>query len=104
MLFLVQDFLDYAQIKTGKFRKNITKFNIRDTVEKVIKMQSKKALDTKIKLFASYNNSSNSHLYNRDWAQVGATAVIDLLKLPSMYHELKAAGLEKQALQLLEHP
>ena len=56
MLFLVQDFLDYAQIKTGKFRKNITKFNIRDTVEKVIKMQSKKALDTKIKLFASFIN------------------------------------------------
>ena len=38
MTFLVQDFLDYAQIKTGKFRKNNTKFNIRKTVEKVIQM------------------------------------------------------------------
>ena len=36
MSSLIQDLLDYAQIKAGKFRKNITKFNIRDTVEKVM--------------------------------------------------------------------
>ena len=28
MEFLVQDLLDYAQLKAGKFRKNIAKFNI----------------------------------------------------------------------------
>ena len=56
MVFLVQDFLDYAQIKSGKFRKNISKFNIRTAVERVISMQKKKALDTKIRLFASYIN------------------------------------------------
>jgi len=36
MALLVQDFLDYAQIKAGKFRQNIKEFNIRDTVEKVM--------------------------------------------------------------------
>ena len=36
MTYLVQDLLDFAQLKSGKFRKNISKFNIRDTVDKVI--------------------------------------------------------------------
>ena len=32
MEFLVQDLLDYAQLKAGKFRKNIKKFNIQDAI------------------------------------------------------------------------
>ena len=36
MTFLVQDLLDYAQIKSGKFRINIKPFNIREMVEKVM--------------------------------------------------------------------
>jgi len=37
MSFLVQDFLDYAQIKSGKqFRTNIKPFNIRETIERVM--------------------------------------------------------------------
>ena len=39
MKFLVQDLLDFAQIKSGKFRKNISKFNIRDAVEQVMCIQ-----------------------------------------------------------------
>ena len=35
MSSMIQDLLDYAQIKAGKFRKNISCFNIRDTVEKI---------------------------------------------------------------------
>ena len=38
MRFTIQDLLDYAQIKAGKFRKNVTKFDIRKTVEKVMSM------------------------------------------------------------------
>ena len=56
MSFLVQDFLDFAQIKTGKFRKQITTFNIRDTVEKVMSIQRKKAEDAGIRFFATFNN------------------------------------------------
>ena len=33
---LVQDLLDYAQIKAGKFRMNLTNFDIRNTIEGVI--------------------------------------------------------------------
>ena len=36
MEFLIQDLLDYAQIKAGKFRKNIKKFNLRDAIEKIM--------------------------------------------------------------------
>ena len=32
MQYVVQDFLDYSQIKAGKFRKNIKAFNVRETV------------------------------------------------------------------------
>ena len=39
MLFMVQDLLDWAQIKSNKFRKNIQKFNIIKAVEAVIQVQ-----------------------------------------------------------------
>ena len=39
MGFLIQYLLDYAQIKAGKFRKNIKKFNIREAVQSVIDIQ-----------------------------------------------------------------
>lgn len=41
MNFMVQDMLDLAQIKSGKFRKNIKEFNIRKTIEKVMSIQRK---------------------------------------------------------------
>ena len=43
MSFLVQDFLDYAQIKSGKFRRNIKEFNAAESVNKVMAMQKEKA-------------------------------------------------------------
>ena len=36
MMFMVQDLLDYAQIKAGKFRKQILRFNIRNSIERVM--------------------------------------------------------------------
>ena len=39
MLFMVQDLLDWAQIKSNKFRKNIHEFNIVKAVETVIHVQ-----------------------------------------------------------------
>ena len=33
MAFLIQDLLDFAQIKAGKFRKNIQSFNIKEAIE-----------------------------------------------------------------------
>ena len=40
---LVQDLLDYAQIKAGKFRMNLKLFDIRKTIQEVITIQKEKA-------------------------------------------------------------
>mmetsp|Transcript_11648 Transcript_11648/g.17686 ORF Transcript_11648/g.17686 Transcript_11648/m.17686 type:complete len:91 (+) Transcript_11648:1477-1749(+) len=52
MSFLVQDFLDYAQIKSGKFRVNTKPFDITETIEKVMCIQRLKAAESSIKLEA----------------------------------------------------
>ena len=36
MHFVIQDLLDYAQINAQKFRKNLSFFNIVETVNKVV--------------------------------------------------------------------
>lgn len=54
MSFLVQDLLDHAQIRAGKFRKNIKSFDIRETVEKVMCIQRKLANQLKIKFYAKF--------------------------------------------------
>ena len=41
--FLVNDILDLAQIKQGKFRKDCSNFNICEAVEEVILVQQMKA-------------------------------------------------------------
>jgi len=56
MRFLVQDFLDYSQIKSGKFRINIKSFDVRLTVEKVMSIQRKKAQDQKLAFTVEYVN------------------------------------------------
>ena len=54
MSFMIQDILDYSQIKAGKFRKNIKAFNIRDTVKQVMKIQQKKAQDQGNEFLATF--------------------------------------------------
>ena len=34
--FLVNDILDFSQLRSGKFRKDISNFNIQDAVEEII--------------------------------------------------------------------
>jgi len=36
MSFLIQDLLDFAQIKAGKFRKNYQTFNLFDAIDQVM--------------------------------------------------------------------
>jgi len=50
MRFIVQDLLDYAQIKEGKFRKNVKVFDVREAVQTVMKIQRDKALNNGISL------------------------------------------------------
>ena len=42
-------------MRSGKFRKNIQEFSIKDAVEDIMLIQSRKAEDNNIKLFATYN-------------------------------------------------
>ena len=60
MGFLVQDLLDYAQIKSGNFRKNEDLFDIREAVTQVMTMQMKKAQEMKIKFYPIFHNISES--------------------------------------------
>ena len=56
MEFLVQDLLDFAQIKAGKFRKNIKQFNIKEAIQQVLDIQSYKAQKQGIELSVEYAN------------------------------------------------
>jgi signal transduction histidine kinase len=56
MNFIIQDLLDYSQIKAGKFRLNYSTFNIRETIEKVMCMQSSKARDKGLNFGVKFKN------------------------------------------------
>ena len=56
MNFIVQDMLDYAQIKSDKFRKVNKQFDIRESVEKVMCIQRQKAKDLGIEFTAEFVN------------------------------------------------
>jgi signal transduction histidine kinase len=43
MEFVVEDLLDFAQLKNEKFRKNIELFNVHDAIEEVVNIQKAKA-------------------------------------------------------------
>ena len=48
--------LDYSQINSSNFRKNIKEFNIIDTVNEIMSLQQMKADDLGIELKAVFNN------------------------------------------------
>lgn len=56
MSSMIQDLLDFSQIKSGKFRKNISRFNIRDSIKKVMDIQRSKANEQVIDFFCSFTN------------------------------------------------
>mmetsp|Transcript_17654 Transcript_17654/g.27313 ORF Transcript_17654/g.27313 Transcript_17654/m.27313 type:complete len:133 (+) Transcript_17654:1525-1923(+) len=56
MSFLVQDFLDFAQIKSGKFRVNLKEFDILTTIDKVMSIQREKASEAKIDFLLQAEN------------------------------------------------
>jgi len=64
MTFLVQDILDYSQIKSGNFRKNIKGFNIRKAVEKVMSIQRRKAEEMKLDFEAVFVNINRHAVAN----------------------------------------
>ena len=59
MNFIIQDLLDFAQIKGDKFRKNNLVFNIKDAVEKVVSIQRQKAINKDLEFEAEFINFSD---------------------------------------------
>ena len=54
--FMIQNMLDYSQIYNSNLRKNIKKFNIVKTVEKVISIQTMQAKEKNLSLTANFIN------------------------------------------------
>ena len=68
MTSMIQDLLDYAQIKAGKFRKNIKIFNIRKSIEKVVSMQRLKADSKGLSMPIEFENIAESaESYHRNF-------------------------------------
>jgi signal transduction histidine kinase len=51
MLYNVEDLLDYGQMESGNFRKNIELFDCKKAIQEIINVQQYKASDKRIKLF-----------------------------------------------------
>ena len=60
MKFLIQDLLDFAQMKAGKFRKVIEEFNVKDAVEGMMSIEIDKARSEGVNLHAEYINIGNN--------------------------------------------
>ena len=59
---MLQELLDYSQLKNGKFRKNISKFNVKEAVEMVIALQRRQAMYKNISLTAEFINISDQEV------------------------------------------
>lgn len=70
LTFLVNDILDFAQLRSGKFRKNISCFSIQEAIKEVDMIQEEKAEYMGIKLsticegFPENDGSSNNNDQN----------------------------------------
>ena len=72
MTSMIQDLLDYAQIKAGKFRKKFTTFNIRESIEKVVSIQKLKAESKGLNMPIVFENIAESReAYQRNFLSDG---------------------------------
>ena len=51
MLYNVEDLLDYGQMESGNFRKNIMQFDVKKALQEILNVQKYKSSDKKINLF-----------------------------------------------------
>lgn len=57
MNFIIQDLLDFSQIKNGKFRQNFQQFDIFETIFKVMQIQEPKAKVKDIEFYPTFEGS-----------------------------------------------
>ena len=70
MQFTIQDMLDSALLKAGKFRKNQSEFNVSQTVKKVIDMQKTEARRKGVSLCYKNLTHDDALLVNSDEQRV----------------------------------
>ena len=71
MKFLIQDLLDYSQIKAGKFRKNIKQFNIREALEDIMILFQRNAEIIGLEFMLDFINfSSRDYLISCDQERI----------------------------------
>ena len=56
LLFHVEDVLGIAQLKSGKFRKNVTRFNIKKAVDDIVEIQQYSADQKNINIDVRFMN------------------------------------------------
>ena len=61
---LIQDLLDYSQIKAGKFRKNLRFFDIKNTVKEAMGILKTKADAKNITLEQHFENLGEQNIYH----------------------------------------
>ena len=61
---MIQDLLDYAQIKAGKFRMNLTHFDLKQSVKDVIEILQQKAEAKNIILVQNFDNLALNRVYH----------------------------------------
>lgn len=61
-MYLVNDMLDFAQIRSGKFRKDQYNFNIEEAIQEIVNVQSMKAEFCGISLSYCLKNFSKDEL------------------------------------------
>ena len=64
MSFIVQDLLDFAQIKAGKFRKSLKYFDIKNTVKEAMGILKTKADAKNISLECQFENLEEELIYH----------------------------------------
>ena len=61
---LIQDLLDYAQIKAGKFRMNLARFDLKESVQEVSQILQEKALAKNIEIEHDFSSLSLNRVYH----------------------------------------
>jgi signal transduction histidine kinase len=61
---LIQDLLDFAQIKAGKFRMNLTYFDLKNTIKEVLEILQQKADAKSISLEYNFENLAIDRVYH----------------------------------------
>ena len=61
LCLLVNDILDYAQMKQGKFRKDCTQFDVSEAINEIIQIQKLKAEFLEINLYSIFEGFDNNN-------------------------------------------